>query len=131
MDNALQALDVILPYIIYAVGITFIISLFIFIIYLPPILHKKTKLELADAIIEQNVQVVEEALFFKSNSKFQEIINQQLEEIKANSLLIKKEKKIIDDLVAEKQRLTEDISDEIKESEAKEKLKKKIAKTKS
>lgn len=51
--------------------------------------------------MEQNVQVVEEAIFFKSNSKFQEIIDKQLLEIKETSAELDKARKTLNDLNTE------------------------------
>lgn len=95
LDGSIQ---LILTILVVSGGVSLAIAMPILVLYLPPILHKKTKLEMAKEIMEQNIQVVEEATFFKSNTKFQDIIDKQIESIKANMLEIKKQKAIMDEL---------------------------------
>jgi len=92
-----------------SIALSLAVALPIFVLYLPPILHKKTRLDTAKQIMEDNIQVVEEAIFFKSNSKFQEIINRQIQEIKDNSTEIKRQKNILDDLVQDIRNTSDDI----------------------
>ncbi|MDY0294742.1 MAG: hypothetical protein RBQ71_02935 [Acholeplasmataceae bacterium] len=98
---------------LYVLGISLALSLAvalpIIVLYLPPILHKKTRLDTAKQIMEDNIQVVEEAIFFKSNTKFQEIINKQIQEIKDNSSEIKRQKNILEDLVQDIRNTADDI----------------------
>jgi hypothetical protein len=106
----------------FALSLAF--ALPIFVLYLPPILHKKTRLDTAKQIMEDNIQVVEEAIFFKSNTKFQEIINKQIQEIKDNSSEIKRQKNILEDLVQDIKNTADDI-DVAKKNKPKTKAKKK------
>jgi len=114
---------------LYILGISFALSLAlalpIFVLYLPPILHKRTRLDMAKQIMEENVQVVEEAIFFKSNTKFQDIIDKQIQEIKENSAEIKRQKNILEDLVQDIKNTSDDI-EAIKKNKPKTKGKSKV-----
>jgi septal ring factor EnvC (AmiA/AmiB activator) len=74
--------------------------------------------------MEDNIQVVEEAIFFKSNTKFQEIINKQIQEIKDNSSEIKRQKNILEDLIQDIRNTADDI-EVAKKNKPKTKAKKK------
>jgi len=96
-----QAFDQVLVFVVWAFGISLSITMIVTALYSPVIYYKKLNVKRAKEIMEQNVQVVEEAIFFKSNSKFQEIIDNQLKEIKETAAEIDKAKKTLNDLQAE------------------------------
>jgi predicted Holliday junction resolvase-like endonuclease len=99
-----QALNTVLIILIWVGGINLSIALFIFVLYLPSIMQKKINLKEAIEIKEENIQVVEEAIFFKSNSKFQEIINNQMNDIRELSAKKKSLLASLNDLEKEKTR---------------------------
>lgn len=96
-----QAFDQVLVFVVWAFGISLSITLLVTALYSPVIYYKKLNVKRAKEIMEQNVQVVEEAIFFKSNTKFQEIIDKQLAEIKENTADLEKAKKTLNDLQKE------------------------------
>lgn len=93
-----QAFDQVLVFVVWAFGISLSITLLVTALYSPVIYYKKLNVKRAKEIMEQNVQVVEEAIFFKSNTKFQEIIDKQLAEIKETSAELDKARKTLNDL---------------------------------
>jgi predicted Holliday junction resolvase-like endonuclease len=99
-----SALNTVLIILIWVGGINLSIALFIFVLYLPSIMQKKINLKEAIEIKEENIQVVEEAIFFKSNSKFQEIINNQMKDIRELSAKKKSLLASLADLEKEKTR---------------------------
>lgn len=104
LDNSLKMLDVVLPWIIVVFGISFSIFLFATAIYSFVYYQKKANLKKSKEIIEENRQIVEDATFFKYNQKYQEIINQQINDIKENSKMVKSLQANIDELEDEKKR---------------------------
>ncbi|MEM0173075.1 MAG: hypothetical protein QXI16_01050 [Sulfolobaceae archaeon] len=96
-----QAFDQVLVFVVWAFGISLSITLLVTALYSPVIYYKKLNVKRAKEIMEQNVQVVEEAIFFKSNTKFQEIIDKQLLEIKENTADLEKARKTLNDLQKE------------------------------
>ncbi|BCR35556.1 hypothetical protein [Mariniplasma anaerobium] len=101
-----QTLYTVLNILIWVLGINLSLALFIFILYLPSIMQKKINLKESVDIKEENIQVVEEAIFFKSNSKFQEIIDKQIKDIREMSAKKKSLLASIEDLEKEKTRKT-------------------------
>ncbi|MEM3713505.1 MAG: hypothetical protein QXM38_03515 [Candidatus Aenigmatarchaeota archaeon] len=99
--NWQQAADQVLVFVVWSFGISLSITMIVTALYSPVIYYKKLNVKRAKEIMEQNVQVVEEAIFFKSNTKFQEIIDNQLKEIKETAAEIDKAKKTLNDLQAE------------------------------
>lgn len=99
-----QTLFTVLNILIWVLGINLSLALFIFVLYLPSIMQKKINLKESIDIKEENIQVVEEAIFFKSNSKFQEIIDKQMKDIREMSAKKKSLLASIEDLEKEKTR---------------------------
>lgn len=93
-----QAFDQVLVFVVWAFGISLSITLLVTALYSPVIFYRKLNVKRAKEIMEQNVQVVEEATFFKTNTKFQEIIDKQLLEIKETSVELDKARKTLSDL---------------------------------
>lgn len=65
------------------------LMMIITVLYFPSFLQKKVKLKEAENIAQENLEIVERATFFETNQEFQKIINDQLEDIRANAAKLK------------------------------------------
>jgi|GEM_PF-3900629 len=104
MNQSLQMLDNVLPWVIIAAGLSLSIFLVASGFYSFVFLQKKANLKKSKDIIEENRQEVEEATFFAKNKKFQAIIEEQLEQIKKNAAKNKSLLAELDDMEEEKKR---------------------------
>jgi len=105
MNGWQTALDSALVIIIWSFSISLSITALVTALYSPVLFQRRLNLKKSKEIIEQNIQVVEEARFFKSNSEFQKIIDDQLAEMKKNKVEIDKQIKIIKELQKDIDRL--------------------------
>lgn len=75
--------------VVLVLGLSVILAIIITLLYLPSFLQKKINLKASEDIMQHNLEIVEEAIFFKTSTKFQEHTDKQLEEIRANEAKLK------------------------------------------
>lgn len=70
---------------------TFALVMFIIfsILYMPSFLQKKVNLKKAEEIMQHNLEIVEKATFFETSQEFNNLIEKQKEQIRANAAKLK------------------------------------------
>ena len=76
-------------------GLSVIIFIFFTVLYFPSFLQKKINLKQAENVMQQNLEIVEKATFFETSTKFNEMIENQMETIRGNAAKIKQQTAII------------------------------------
>lgn len=76
---------------IISIAFTFTIvsALILTILYLPSFLQKKVNLKKSEQIMQDNIEIVERAIFFETSTKLQEFIDDQMNQIRKNAAKLK------------------------------------------
>lgn len=88
-DQVIQLGQIAIMIIIAAATFALAMFLIFSILYMPSFLQKKVNLKQAEEIMQHNLEIVEKATFFETSTEFNELINKQMEDIRANSAKLK------------------------------------------
>lgn len=86
--------------IVVIIAITIAVCIFIIftVLYIPSFLQKKVNLKQAEDIMQHNLEIVEKATFFETSQEFNNIIQEQMTEIRSSAAKLKSLKAEIDQL---------------------------------
>lgn len=75
--------------VVLVLGLSVILAIIITILYLPAFLQKKINLKASEDIRQHNLEIVEKAIFFETSTEFNELIQKQIADIRANEAKLK------------------------------------------
>lgn len=81
LENTLKALDIILPWVVIALGISLMVFFLASALYSFVYYQKKANLKKSKELVEENRRIIQDADFIHYNDKYTNIIRKQIEEI--------------------------------------------------
>ena len=89
MTDWISILYFCLSVLIIAASVALVIFIIVTVLYMPAFLQKKVNLKQAEDILNHNVEIVEKATFFETSQEFNKLIENQMNDIRANAAKLK------------------------------------------